>query len=312
MEYKTLGRSGFTVSALGLGAGGPSRIGQSQNASIDDSVGVVREAIDLGITFIDTAEGYGTEEIVGNAIRERSSREIVLSSKLSPREGDEIKNPESIERALDSSLRRLGLERIEIYHAHGVRPEHYTAVRDNVYPVFERMKEKGKIGSIGITEMFGADNGHKMLDRALSDDLWDVVMIGFNMLNFSGRKIIRRAVEQRVGVLDMFAVRRTFREIKELGTHLDQLISNGLLDRGEIERENPFKTALESGECESLADMAYRFCLHEPGMGVVLSGTGSVDHLRQNRTSADRSDLSAGIRTRIESLFGSIDSVSGN
>src|SRR5690554_4575471 len=65
MQYTTLGRTGLKVSVAGLGAGGNSRLGQGRGLSTDSSVALVREAFDLGVNFIDTAEAYGTEEIVG-------------------------------------------------------------------------------------------------------------------------------------------------------------------------------------------------------------------------------------------------------
>ena len=312
MEYAPLGSAGVVVSALGLGAGGPSRIGQRQGATMGESVRVVREAIDLGITIIDTAEAYRTEEIIGNALKDGGTADVIISSKVSPKSDDGLKSAAMIKQSLDSSLKRLGRERIDIYHVHGVSPQLYPEIRETVYPVLERMKKNGKIGSIGITEQFGADFRHQMLETALSDDLWDVIMIGYNMLNVSGRDLIRRASEQGVGVLDMFAVRRAFRTMEELRPLLADMCSQGLLDADELEKENPFVTALETGECASLAELAYRFCLHEPGINVVLCGTGSLGHLRDNRESADKPNVSQAVRSRIESLFGSINRVSGN
>ena len=71
MQYTTLGRTGLKVTVAGLGCGGNSRIGQGAGLSTAQSVALVREALDLGVNFIDTAEAYGTEEIVGEAIKGR-------------------------------------------------------------------------------------------------------------------------------------------------------------------------------------------------------------------------------------------------
>jgi aryl-alcohol dehydrogenase-like predicted oxidoreductase len=71
MEYTTLGKTGLKVSVAGLGCGGPSRLGMRDNlASRERAIGIVRQAIDLGINFIDTAQSYETEGIVGKAIWE--------------------------------------------------------------------------------------------------------------------------------------------------------------------------------------------------------------------------------------------------
>src|SRR5690242_20089119 len=85
MDSITLGRSGLRVSVLGLGGGGHSRLGQRTGASEDESVALVRRALALGVTFIDTAEGYGTEAIIGTALRDVRREDVVLSTKKSMR-----------------------------------------------------------------------------------------------------------------------------------------------------------------------------------------------------------------------------------
>src|SRR5882672_2608160 len=81
MHYTTLGRTGLKVSVAGLGCGGNSRIGQGAGLSTAQSVALVREALDLGVNLIDTAEGYGTEEIVGEAIKGRPRDSVIVSTK---------------------------------------------------------------------------------------------------------------------------------------------------------------------------------------------------------------------------------------
>ena len=83
MQHTTLGRTGMQVSVAGLGCGGHSRLGQSYGASEDESIAVIRRALDLGINLVDTAQVYGTESIVGKAIRGRRD-EVVLSTKALP------------------------------------------------------------------------------------------------------------------------------------------------------------------------------------------------------------------------------------
>ena len=83
MEYTILGRTGLKVSVMGLGCGGPSRIGQRAGKSEDDSVAIIKQALDSGVNFIDTAESYQTELIVGKATKGVNRDSIVLSSKKS-------------------------------------------------------------------------------------------------------------------------------------------------------------------------------------------------------------------------------------
>src|SRR5438445_12257326 len=88
VEYRPLGKTGLTVSVAGLGCGGNSRLGLGLGASFDDCVAVVRTAVDLGVNFLDTAEGYGTEAIVGAATRHYDRDRLVISTKALFNTGD--------------------------------------------------------------------------------------------------------------------------------------------------------------------------------------------------------------------------------
>ena len=81
MDYTTFGRTGLKVSVVGLGAGGPSRLGVNTGGSEQESIAVVRRALELGVNYIDTAEAYGTEGIVGKAIRGVDRDGLVISTK---------------------------------------------------------------------------------------------------------------------------------------------------------------------------------------------------------------------------------------
>ena len=89
MEYRSLGKTGLNVSVAGLGCGGNSRLGLGRGASVDDCVAVVRTAVDLGVNFLDTAEAYGTEEIVGAAARSYDRDRLVISTKAIFRGADD-------------------------------------------------------------------------------------------------------------------------------------------------------------------------------------------------------------------------------
>src|SRR5262249_49341052 len=81
MHYTTLGSTGLKVSVAGLGCGGNSRIGLGTGLSEAQSVALVREALDLGVNFLDTAASYGTEQVIGKAIRGRPRAAVVISTK---------------------------------------------------------------------------------------------------------------------------------------------------------------------------------------------------------------------------------------
>ena len=119
MEYRPLGKTGLTVSVAGLGCGGNSRLGLGRGASVDDCVSVVRAAVDLGVNLLDTAEAYGTEEIVGAAIRGCDRDKLVISTKAIFRSGD---SADSVIAKVEAALRRLGLDHVDIFHFHAVNP----------------------------------------------------------------------------------------------------------------------------------------------------------------------------------------------
>ena len=312
METTILGRTGLSVSVAGLGGGGNSRLGQSQGASTGHSVGIVQAALDLGVSFIDTAPVYGTEAIVGRAIAGRRDQ-VVLSTK-SPYLKDEVDlTAEELMRGLEESLRALRTDRIDVYHMHGVAPGSYAYCRDALVPALLRAKEQGKIAHLAISERFLQDTSHRMLREALNDDVWEVVMIGFSMINPSARgTVLARARAKQLGVLDMFAVRRVLSQPGALAGFARQAVRDGLVPGDAIDLDAPLDFLVAEGGAESVVDAAYRFCRHEPGIHVVLFGTGNRAHLEVNVASINRGPLGAAALRRLEAMFGAIDTVSGN
>lgn len=313
MDYVTLGRTGLTASVFGLGGGGHSRLGQQTGSTQAQSVALVQRALELGVNFIDTAESYGTEAIIGEAIRGAQRDQIVLSTKKSMTRDDRLIAPQEVTQGLEDSLRRLETDRVEIYHLHGVREEQYDYARDNLVPALRRLQEQGKIRFLGITEAFAPDPTHKMMARAVLDDCWDVVMVGFNLLNQSARERILPHTQGRdIGVLDMFAVRRALSQPEKLRQTVAELIQQGSMrPDAALNPDDPLGFLLREGGARSLPDAAYRFCRAEPGIHVVLSGTGNIRHLEENVASVLAPPLPQEDRERLIQLFVGVDSVSG-
>lgn len=309
MNYRELGNTGVTVSVVGLGCGGPSRLGQRSGKSVKQSVGLVRRALDLGVNLLDTAESYGTEEIVGEAIRGVPRDRVVLSTKKTLPEPDDPDPAATIRAGLDASLKRLGVHYVDIYHLHGVSAARYDFAASVLAPVLMRLREAGKVRAVGITEEFPANPRHEMLRRGLRDPYWGVVMAGFNLLNPSARRsVFPVAAKKGVGTMVMFAVRRALSDRSRLAPLLRDLERRGLVAPGAGSLE--FLT--EEGCAETLTEAAYRFCVHEPGVDVVLTGTGDEGHLDANVAAALEPPLPPEALDRLEALFGKLDSVTGN
>jgi aryl-alcohol dehydrogenase-like predicted oxidoreductase len=307
MEYTTLGRTGLKVSVMGLGGGGPSRLGQRDNKSTAESVTILRQGLDAGINFIDTAEGYGTEGIVGEAIKSVGRDNVVISTKKSVRKEMTVKD---VEESLEASLQRLGTDYIDIYNLHGVIPGDYEWLLQDIVPALLKFQEQGKVRFLGVTEMFNQDTDHKMSLRALQDDMWDVFMIGFNILNQSARdQVLAQAIEKDIGIQVMFAVRKAFSNPERLNEVIQELLERGQLDPEEIDADNPLGFLVSEGHATGLVDAAYRFCRDEPGTHVILSGTGNPAHLQSNIESLTAPPLPEAVTERLKHIFRNVDSV---
>lgn len=312
IEQRTLGKTGFTVSILGLGAGGNSRLGLSRGQGEAHAADVVRAALDMGVTLMDTARVYGTESAVGQALRGRRDG-IVLSSK-SPYRGDDDKllTPQAFAENIDASLRDLGVDMIDIYFIHGLTLPYYEAAREAFLPVLERARQAGKIRFVGVTEAFERDTRHEMLQRAVHDEGWDVMMVGFNLLNPSAReRVLAFTRERGIGTLGMFAVRRGLIDESLLRVLLKRLAEQGEVDPTLAAAPDLMERLALKGVSESLSEAAYRFCAFEPGMDAVLSGTSSADHLRENLAAVRHGPLPQKTLDRLKELFGKVDSLSG-
>jgi L-galactose dehydrogenase len=311
MQRRMLGRTGLEVTAMGLGCGGHSRLGMAKGRDQANAVAVIRRALDLGLNLIDTAANYRTEPYVGEAIRGRRD-ELVLATKLSPRR-ERLDDPERVIEVLEQSLRDLGTDVIDIYQVHGATPDIYDEVVDRLYPVLVRLRDQGKIRFIGITEMFGRDTDHKMLERAVADDLWDTIMVGFNLMNPSARRrILRLTQEKGIGVFCMFAIRHALTDPQLAKELVLSLIEQGHLDGDGIDRADPLGFLVADGVAGSIAEAGYRFCLHEPGLDCILSGTGNPTHLAANHRYLQMPPLPDETRQQLANLFGHLDCVSCN
>jgi aryl-alcohol dehydrogenase-like predicted oxidoreductase len=155
MERRRLGRNGPTVSAIGLGCMGMSEFyGPGDEA---ESIATIHRALDLGVDFLDTADMYGpytNEELVGRAIRGRREQ-VVLATKFGIVRGDDPRaraingKPEYVRTSCEGSLKRLGVETIDLYYQHRVDPS--TPIEDTVGAMADLVRA-GKIRWIGLSE----------------------------------------------------------------------------------------------------------------------------------------------------------------
>ncbi len=311
MNYTIMGRTGLKVSRLGIGGGGPSQLGQSTGRSPAESIAVIRLALDAGVNFIDTAEGYRTEEVIGQAIRGFPRDRLILSTKKSVW-GEQPITPADVRASLEASLRRLGTDYVDIYNLHAVELEQYDYMLGEIVPTLQKMQAAGKTRFIGITEAFHSDTQHLMLQNAVHDEVWDVIMVGHNLLNQSARsRVLAETIRKNIGIQVMFAVRLALSRPERLKEVVHDLIASGQLDAAEIDIDDPLGFVISEGGATSIPDAAYRFCRDEPGTHVILSGTGNLEHMRLNLASIDSPPLPEVVTERLKHILRNVDSVSG-
>lgn len=149
MKQRSLGDSGIMVSAIGLGC--MSMSGSYGPAEDDESIAVLHFGLDQGLNFLDTADRYGSghnEELVGKAIRGRRG-EVVLASKFGNTSEGVNGRPEYVQQACEASLKRLGVDVIDLYYQHRVDPN--TPIEDTV-GAMSRLVEQGKVRALGLSE----------------------------------------------------------------------------------------------------------------------------------------------------------------
>jgi aryl-alcohol dehydrogenase-like predicted oxidoreductase len=163
MEHRTLGRTGLDISAVGFGAwaigGDRNSVGHWGPVDDDESVAAIHAALDRGVTWIDTAPGYGSghsEEVVGRALKGIADPPLVFT-KCGFVWNDRFEltvdlSPESIRAETEGSLRRLGVDALDLYQIHWLEPENDPDLED-AWQTLSELKSAGKLRHIGVSNL---------------------------------------------------------------------------------------------------------------------------------------------------------------
>ena len=153
MEMRTLGGSGIKVSAIGLGL--MSMSGIYGNANDEESIRVIHYALDKGIDFLDSSDMYGwghNEELLGKALKGRR-KGVIVATKFGQTKGADGKQgvdgrPEYVLQACEASLKRLGIDVIDLYYQHRVDPN--VPIEETI-GAMKRLVEAGKVRALGLS-----------------------------------------------------------------------------------------------------------------------------------------------------------------
>ncbi len=324
LEYRRLGRTNLDVSVLSLGSGGPNQFGQVRYVRRSMIKDLVREALDLGVNFFDTAPAYGDAETwLGDALQHLPRDRYILATKIMPPRGQNLMRPEEVRPLVEKSLKRLRVDEVDLFQLHRVTSESYQATIEHLLPELERMRSEGKIRFLGITESSTQDPGHQMLQRALQDDFFDAIMLAYHPSNMTAADtVLPLARGKDVGVVVMGAARQLVP--RSMGQRLRLLpralmglairppdparVSRRLLDLGSLLRPNLARSAgsvprSSEGPPLRLPASSYTFALSHPAVTTVLTGTNDPAHLRENVDAALAPPLTAQDLDRLHRLM---------
>jgi aryl-alcohol dehydrogenase-like predicted oxidoreductase len=152
-----------------------------------------------------------------------------------------------------------------------------------------------------------------MLEQSLQENMWDVVMVGFSLLNSSARATVFPLTRKNgVGMLNMFAVRRALSQPQRLKEVCADLVDKNAIAPDTLDADDPLGFVLRESDAATLPQAAYRYCRHEPGVDVVLTGTGNAVHLAENIAAILKPALPKPVLDKIDKVFGKLDFLTGN
>ena len=285
MQLHPYGNSGLEVSALGFGAG---HIGSSQ-MSEDEAGTLLNRALDLGITLIDTARGYGlSEERIGRHLSWRRG-DFVLSSKGGYGvEGVPDWSAECILRGVEQALERLQTDHLDIFHLHSCPQE--TLERAELWDALEEVKNRGQVRTVA----YSGENAD--LAYALENTPVGGVQTSVNL--FDQRSLsdnLPLAQQKGIGVIAK----------RPVANAPWRFLERPVGDYAEVYWERMLAMQLEFGGVDPL-EYSLRFSAFAPGVSSAILGTGSLEHLEKAVQAVEKGPLAleevALIRARFEAL----------
>lgn len=306
METRRLGKTDLDVSVMGLGSGGPSRLGQRVGTDVRAVRQLVARARELGINMIDTAPDYGmSEALLGEAFTAEDRRSLIIGTKFNPlRQDRSLKVKAELRRSIESSLNRLGCEAIDVFYLHGVPPGLVEDVWDVFGESLNAAVDDGLIRFTGISEAYAIDHEHSALRQAIKEIDFDVAMVGYNILSPSARSLVfDDAVARDIGLVVMCAVRGVITDRSRLAAVIRNWTRAGLLDDS-LDPDDPLGWVAD--DPHRISEAAYKFAREPAAVGCVLTGTSSMDHLEQNVAAMHGPGLSPDVLERIWAVFGPV------
>lgn len=322
MEKRRLGRTGIDVSVLSFGCGAVG--GLMTRGDPKDQERAVARALDLGITYLDTASTYGDGASEANLrpILARLKPKALLATKVRLKEAEYARIGPAIAASLEASLKRLGRDTVDLFQLHN-RIAAATAgdalkvetVLEEVVPAFERLRQQGKIRFFGITAL----GETPALAKVVAAKAFDTAQVCYNALipsaaravpkGYPGQDYDRLLVRARdagmgtIGIRVLAGGALSGSEARHpLNTQSVAPIGSGASFADDARRARSFEPMVREGHVASLPELALRFAISEPALSTTLVGLADMGQLEAAAAAVAKGPLPPAAMTRLKAL----------
>jgi L-galactose dehydrogenase/L-glyceraldehyde 3-phosphate reductase len=323
MQMRTFGRTGMQLSVLGFGCGAVG--GLMVRGDPADQERTIARAIDAGVNYFDTAVQYGdgkSEQNLGRVLQALKPKHAVVGTKvrLPPESLGRI--AEAAATSLEGSLKRLQLERVDIFHLHnpitaqgGGSALSVRQVLDDVVGAFERLRAQGKVRFLGIT----AIGDTAALQQVIDARAFDSAQVVYNMLNPSAAtslpahypaqdyaKLFDHTRAAGVGVVGIRVLAggalSGSSERHPIASPAPEPIGSAWSYDGDIDRARRLLPLVQEGFAESLTEAATRFAISHPAMGTILVGMATPQQFANALAAVEKGPLPQAALERLAAL----------
>ena len=323
MQKRAFGRTGVQLSVLGFGCGAVG--GLMVRGDARDQERAVARAIEAGVNYFDTAVQYGngeSEKNLGRVLQRLKPPNVVVGTKVRLPSADFGRIAEAITKSLESSLARLRLDRVDIFHLHNAITESgggealsVRQVLGEVVPAFERLRQQGKTRFLGLTAVGETMALHQVVDARA----FDSAQVVYNMLNPSAAvalppnypaqdygRLFEHTKAAGVGVVGIRVLAggalSGSAERHPIASPPPEPIGSALNYDADVARARRLMPLVEEGLAASLTEAATRFALSHPAIGTILVGMATPQQFEDALAAVRKGPLPAGALERLSAL----------
>jgi aryl-alcohol dehydrogenase-like predicted oxidoreductase len=323
METRVFGRTGMRLSLLGFGCGAVG--GLMVRGDPLDQERTIARAIAAGVNYFDTAVQYGngqSEKNLGRVLQRLKPANVAIGTKVRLPSSDFGDIASAVAKSLESSLARLGLDRVDIFHLHNAITEtgggealSVRQVLGEVVPAFERLRQQGKIRFLGLTAIGDTAALHQVIDARV----FDSAQVVYNMLNPSAADALpanypaqdygrlfdhtRAAGVGAVGIRVLAGGALSgSSERHPIASPPPEPIGSAMRYDADVVRACRLMPLVEEGFAASLTEAATRFALSHPAMGTILVGMATPRQFEDALAAVQKGPLPGAALDRLKAL----------